>query len=128
MNNAADRQRLPDEEWIVADMRRLKLAKTFDGILAWDSFFHLPHDDQRSIFAVFAGHARRGAILMFNTGPRFGEAIGSYRGHPLYHASLDANEYNQLLARNDFALIDHAVEDPQAGRRTLWLARGRGNR
>jgi ubiquinone/menaquinone biosynthesis C-methylase UbiE len=35
--------RLPDQEWIVADMRQLALGRRFDGILAWDSFFHLDH-------------------------------------------------------------------------------------
>ena len=58
-----------------------------------------------------------------NSGPAFGAAIGSYRGDPLYHASLDPGEYRQLLARYDFELIDHAIEDPEAGCRTVWLAR-----
>jgi ubiquinone/menaquinone biosynthesis C-methylase UbiE len=31
--------RLPDHEWIVADMRQLALGRRFDGILAWDIFF-----------------------------------------------------------------------------------------
>src|ERR1051325_7342072 len=44
---ALSRERLPDQEWIVADMRQLSLRRRFDGILAWDSFFHLDHDDQR---------------------------------------------------------------------------------
>jgi len=87
------RSRLPDHAWIVADMRDLSLARRFDGILAWDSFFHLDHDDQRRMFAVFAAHASAGAWLMFNAGPRHGEAIGSYRGDPLYHASLSPGEY-----------------------------------
>jgi len=30
------RTRLPDHEWIVADMRKLALGRRFDGILAWD--------------------------------------------------------------------------------------------
>jgi len=51
------RARLPDQEWIVADMRTLALQRRFDGILAWDSFFHLNPDDQRRMFAIFAGHA-----------------------------------------------------------------------
>jgi len=121
------RERLPDAEWIVADMRGLKLARTFDGILAWDSFFHLKHDDQRAMFNVFAAHARPGTILMFNTGPGHVEGIGSYRGDPLYHASLDPREYKALLAQYWFELIDHAVEDPQAGGRTVWLARASGD-
>src|SRR5262245_22250897 len=83
------RSRLPDHEWIVADMRTLSLDRRFDGILAWDSFFHLDHDDQRRMFDVFAAHAAPRATLMLNAGPKHGEAIGSYRGDPLYHASLD---------------------------------------
>ena len=57
------RGHFPDQEWIVADMRRLALQRTFSGILAWDSFFHLCHDDQRSMFPVFRAHAapERGA-------------------------------------------------------------------
>jgi trans-aconitate methyltransferase len=62
------RDRLPDREWIVADMRQLALSRRFDGILAWDSFFHLDHDDQRQMFAIFADHASVGTVLMFNTG------------------------------------------------------------
>jgi hypothetical protein len=75
------------------------------------------------MFAVFAAHARHGTILMFNTGPAFRVALGSYRGDPLYHASLDADEYRILLARHGFELVDQAIEDAQAGGRTVWLAR-----
>jgi SAM-dependent methyltransferase len=117
------RERMPNHEWIVADMRRLALAHRFDGVLAWDSFFHLSPDDQRAMFPVFRAHAANGATLMFNAGPSHGEAIGSYRGDPLYHASLDAAEYETLLAENDFELVQHAVNDPQKGGRILWIAR-----
>ncbi|WP_284947700.1 class I SAM-dependent methyltransferase [Acidisoma cladoniae] len=62
------RERMPDQEWIVADMRALSLGRLFDGVLAWDSFFHLKPDDQRRMFAIFADHAAPSAFLMFNTG------------------------------------------------------------
>jgi predicted TPR repeat methyltransferase len=117
------RTRLPEHEWIVADMRSLSLGRPFDGILAWDSFFHLKPDDQRRMFAVFATHSADTVILMFNTGPAHGEAVGAYRGDPLYHASLDAAEYGRLLAATGFEVIDHVIEDPKAGGRTVWLAR-----
>ncbi|MCP4621838.1 MAG: class I SAM-dependent methyltransferase [Bradyrhizobium sp.] len=115
------RERMPKQEWIVADMRSLQLGRTFDGILAWDSFFHFSPDTHRAMFAVFAAHADRDTVLMFNTGPGFGEAIGSYRGEPLYHASLDHAEYRQLLARHGFHIVDQVTEDPEAGSRTVWL-------
>jgi predicted TPR repeat methyltransferase len=119
------RQRLADHEWIVADMRRLSLSRRFDGILAWDSFFHLDPDSQRGMFAVFAAHASSGAMLMFNAGPRYGEAIGNYRGDPLYHASLAPDEYRALIDQSGFETVDHAVEDEQAGGRTVWLCRAK---
>ena len=40
--------RMPDQQWIAADMRTLALGRRFQGILAWDSFFHLSCDDQRT--------------------------------------------------------------------------------
>ena len=117
------RARMGEQEWIVGDMRSVALGRRFDGVLAWDSFFHLRHDDQRAMFGVFAAHAAPAAVLMFNAGPGHGEAVGSYRGDPLYHASLDALEYEALLADSGFELIEHAMNDPAQGGRIFWLAR-----
>ncbi|MBR0871091.1 class I SAM-dependent methyltransferase [Bradyrhizobium tropiciagri] len=120
------RERLPEHEFLLSDMRSLRLSRQFDGVLAWDSFFHLAADDQRRMFDVFARHAGPSAVLMFNSGPRHGESIGQYCGDPLYHASLDPEEYTTLLDGIGFDVIAHAVEDwSNAGGRTVWLARRR---
>jgi SAM-dependent methyltransferase len=116
------RRHFPKQEWTVADMRKLDLQRKFSGILAWDSFFHLCYDDQRRMFPVFRAHAAPKAALMFTSGPRHGEAIGSFGGEPLYHASLDPAEYLSLLDRNGFRVVSHAVEDPTCGGHTIWLA------
>jgi SAM-dependent methyltransferase len=119
------RSRLPEHEWIVADMRRLSLGSRFDGVLAWDSFFHLQHNDQRLMFEVFDKHASDRGVLMFNAGPACGEAIGSYQGASLYHASLAPSEYEMLINRFGFEVIEHVAEDARAGGRTAWLSRRR---
>jgi 2-polyprenyl-3-methyl-5-hydroxy-6-metoxy-1,4-benzoquinol methylase len=116
------RTRFPESEWLVADMRQLALDRRFDGVLAWDSFFHLRMDDQRAMFARFAAHTLSGAPLMFTSGPSEGEAIGSYCGEPLYHASLDRAEYEQLLAANGFSVRAYLSDDPECGEHTVWLA------
>jgi SAM-dependent methyltransferase len=112
----------PHQQWMVADMRVLSLDRSFDGILAWDSFFHLSPDDQRRMFPLFRKHAAPQAALMFTSGPAYGEAIGSYCGEPLYHASLDPEEYRALLDENGFRVVSHVVEDPTCGTHTIWLA------
>jgi SAM-dependent methyltransferase len=115
--------RFPSHSWLVADMRNLSLDKRFDGLLAWDSFFHLTPDDQRKMFPVFLAHAAPRAALLFTSGPGHGEAIGTYRGEPLYHGSLDAAEYRMLIDRHGFEVVAHAAEDARCGGHTVWLAR-----
>jgi len=122
-------QRLPDQEWLVQDMRSLQLPRQFDGVLAWDSFFHLKPDDQHRMFNVFARYAAPSAVLMFNSGPAHSEGVGEYRGDPLYHASLSPDEYTALLSNIGFEVIAHAVEDwKTGGGRTVWLTRACVNR
>jgi SAM-dependent methyltransferase len=116
------RTRFPDAEWLVGDMRELALARRFDGLIAWDSFFHLSMDDQRAMFARFADHANPGAPLIFTSGPRAGESIGRYHGEPLYHASLDSTEYRRLLALNGFTVQAYEPDDASCGGHTVWLA------
>jgi len=115
------KSRFPNHDWRVADMRTLALGRRFDGLIAWDSFFHLSHDAQRAMFPIFRAHAAPHAALMFTSGPAHGEAIGSYRGEALYHASLDEAEYVELLDRNGFAVVAHVANDPDCDRRTVWL-------
>ncbi len=116
------RGRFPDHEWIVGDMRAVALGRQFDGVIAWDSLFHLHLDDQRGMFARFAAHARPGAPLLFTSGTSEGEAIGEYCGEPLYHASLTPAEYERRLAEHGYVVRAHVVEDPACGHRTVWLA------
>jgi trans-aconitate methyltransferase len=116
------RSRFPRRTWVVSDMRTLSLGRRFEGILAWDSFFHLRQDDQARMFPIFRTHAAPKAALMFTSGPRRGEAMGTYRGEPLYHASLDPAEYRALLDEHGFQVVSHVSEDPGCGGRTIWLA------
>ena len=116
------RARFPDMEWLVSDMRMISLGRRFEGILAWDSFFHLGMDGQRGMFSRFASHALPGAPLMFTSGPAEGEAVGTYRNQPLYHASLGPGEYKKLLFETGFEVQAFVAEDPACGGHTVWLA------
>ena len=116
-------RRFPKHDWRVADMRALSLAAKFNGLVAWDSFFHLTHDAQRRMFPIFRMHAAPNAAVMFTSGPSCGESIGRYRGESLYHSSLDEAEYISLLNDNGFDVVAHVANDPECGRHTVWLAR-----
>ena len=117
---------LPGVEAHLLDMRQLALRRCFSGLLAWDSFFHLPPGDQRSMFSRLQAHAVPGAALMFTSGDTEGEAIGKLGSDPLYHGSLDPGEYRSLLDAAGFSVVAHVVKDPACGHRTIWLAQQRG--
>ena len=116
------RARFPNADWQVADMRHLSLGRNFDGLIAWDSFFHLTFEGQRRMFSLFRAHSKPGTALMFTSGPAHGEAMGVFVGEPLYHSSLSPDEYRTLLAEHGFEIVAHKAEDPACGNHTVWLA------
>lgn len=119
------RSRFPEASFIVGDMRLIALDRRFDGLIAWDSFFHLAPGDQRLMFPRFASHALPGAALLITTGPHAGVAMGEFHGEPLYHASLDPDEYRALFDAHGFDVVTMMAEDATCGGHTVWLARNR---
>ena len=115
-------ENFPEQSWIQADMRQIDLGQKFQGILAWDSFFHLAQDDQRQMFEQFSIFAEQSTVLMFTSGPNHGEAIGNLFGEALYHASLAPEEYTQLLNDHGFQVIKMVAEDADCAGHTVWLA------
>jgi SAM-dependent methyltransferase len=115
------RERFPDQEWLVGDMRALDLGRRFDGILAWYSFFHLNFNDQRAMFPRFAAHAKPRAPLIFTSGPQHGEAIGEWQGEPLYHASLSPEEYRRLLDKEGYEVLSFEPGMPVGEGPSVWI-------
>lgn len=116
------RKQYSHQRWIQADMRELALAEKFDGVIAWDSFFHLTQEDQQLMFAIFRQHAKAGAPVMFTSGPDAGEAIGNFEGEALFHASLAPQTYRALLAAEGFDVKKMIANDPACTGHTVWLA------
>jgi 2-polyprenyl-3-methyl-5-hydroxy-6-metoxy-1,4-benzoquinol methylase len=117
------KKRFPEQEFFVADMRSIQLNKQFDAIIAWHSFFHLPHEDQRQMFKMFVSHLKPGGVLMFTTGPEYGESWSNNGGQDLYHASFSISEYESLLKQHGFEIILNKVRDPECGYNTTWVAK-----
>ena len=118
------RRDFPGQEWIVSDMRGLDLGRTFDGVLAWYSAFHLTPGQQAAMAAVYARHLKPGGRVTFIGGPRRGVAMGEWMGRALYHASLAPTEYRAGLTAAGLADIEERVMSPanDQGAR-VWTAR-----
>ena len=116
-------KRFPSATWMVEDMRQIKLLQKFDCVIAWHSFFHLPAEDQRKMFSVFADHLNNNGMLLFTSGHEAGELWSNNGGENLYHASLSTDEYTSLLEQHNFEVLIHNIQDKDCGGATVWMAR-----
>ena len=118
------RSRFPQGEWLVQDMRTLSLSRTFDGIVGWDSFFHLNQHEQRSTLDLFRQHLNPNGALLLTIGDEAGEVLGVVNGQRVYHSSLDPNEYKQILLAAGFSHVTIALRDEKCGEHSVLLASG----
>lgn len=117
------RSRWPDGDWRQGDMRDFDLDETFEGIIAWNSFFHLTGDEQRHCIALMARHLGEGGTLMLTVGPDAGEVQGTVGDEAVYHASLSPADYATCLEANGLRLTGFLAEDPETNRHTVMMAR-----
>jgi len=116
------KKNLPSAHFLQADMRQLSLNQKFDAIIAWNSFFHLPPDDQPPMFDIFKKHLNAHGILLFTSGKEHGETWGMNGGINLFHGSLDTHQYQLLLKSHNFQVLQYKEDDPACGNLTVWMA------
>ncbi|MEQ8404768.1 MAG: class I SAM-dependent methyltransferase [Oceanicaulis sp.] len=119
---ALARRRRPGADWRVADMRALDLAGRFDGVLGWNSVFHLTRDEQRALLPRLCALVNPGGRLMITVGPKDGEVAGHVGEERVYHASLAPAEYAAILNHAGLHVIDFVAEDPECASQSVLLA------
>ena len=116
------KSRFPNNSWYLMDMCKLELRETFEGIIAWHSFFHLTPDNQRVTLQRFAKHLMPGGALMLTVGPGEGEVLGHVGDDKVYHASLSFDEYELLLQALDIKVLKFVPDDPECDGASVLLA------
>ena len=119
-------QTLPGARALHCDMRALDLGETFDGIIGWNSFFHLTEAEQRACIPRLADHLKTGGTCMLTVGPHAGETTGTVAGETVFHASLSPAQYATTLEECGLRLTGFLAEDPEANRHTVLMARKDG--
>jgi len=117
------KSRFPQNDYYVQDMRKLNLDKKFNGIIAWNSFFHLTQEDQRSTFALFDKHLSKDGVVMMTVGPEEGEVEGHVNKKRVYHSSISPEGYKSLLKKYHFEMLEFVPEDPECNGHTILLAK-----
>lgn len=122
------KSRFPHNIFYQQDMRKLDLGKQFDGIIAWDSFFHLNHGDQELALKKMAQHLKESGALLITVGHGFGEVLGQVGDDPVYHSSFSKVQYAEILGKLDIDIIDLVIKDANCGERSVLFAKKRDSK
>lgn len=117
------RARWPEGDWRQADMREFDLKERFDGLVAWNSFFHLTPAEQQGCIARMAEHLKPGGTLLMTVGPDAGEVSGTVGERSVYHASLSPAQYAACLEQNGLRMTGYLAEDPETNKHSVLMAR-----
>lgn len=113
---------IPTGDWRVGDMRTLALDERFNGIIGWNSFFHLTREEQRAVLPLIVRHLDPKGALLLTVGPYDGEEEGCVGDDPIYHASLSQEEYSDILLGLGLRVVEFVPEDQDCYSMTILLA------
>ena len=101
---------IKNARFLTVDFFDFRTAEKFDGILAWDSFFHFPKDKQNVIYARVAELLNPGGYLLFTHGNQEGEITDEMMGQQFYYSCLSKEKVLQLLKESGFE-VQFAYEE-----------------
>lgn len=99
------KQQVSNVLFLVADINECTSGKLFDGIVAWDSLFHLKPELQLKAYSkIYSLLSHRGCFL-FTSGNVDGEIIGEMYGESFYYGSVEASRLKKILEEIGFEII-----------------------
>jgi len=114
----------PSASYELADLRRYVIPADLDGVVAWDSLFHLRREEQSDIFERLAAVLPTGAPFLFTSGgsdqgafsDTMWEVTFDYDAHPPEHLP------DELRQAGFEVLQSTLLEKPEGGRNKGRLA------
>jgi cyclopropane fatty-acyl-phospholipid synthase-like methyltransferase len=108
------RSRCPEAELIHADMTGVDLSGRFDGIVAWDSAFHLPRRLHAALYRSFHQWLEPGGTLLLSVGGSGGEFTAPMLGETFFYGAFEPEEAERMLREAGFTVRLREVDDPSS--------------
>lgn len=118
------RRTIPEGTFIMGDITSCMINGNFDGVLAWDSLFHIPLEEQiRTLKKVIRSLDPNG-VALFTTGGQRGEIVSEMFGQKFYYSSLSKRQYEDILAEENCQVLFNEIDDPSGlGHRVICCKR-----
>ncbi|GHA10361.1 hypothetical protein GCM10008090_19930 [Arenicella chitinivorans] len=94
----------PEHQFIHDDFSRWQSDEKFDVIFAWDSLFHLPYSQQKSVVSKLCDLLSPQGVLLYTFGNALGEHTDLWHNDTFYYSSLGINNNLELLIANGLSI------------------------
>lgn len=97
MIDRANGLKLKNAEFIKRDILDFSSDTLFDGVIAFDSLWHIAKDRQAEAYKKIASLMKSGAYFLFTHGNRNGETVGEMFNQKFYYGALSISELTSLF-------------------------------
>lgn len=110
MIEIAKSQKMAHADFITSDFFDFVSPKKFDGVIAWDSFFHFPKSKQEDIYYKVESLLNMNGYLLFTHGDADDEHIDKMMGESFYYSCLPKEKVSNILTNIGFK-IEYTYKD-----------------
>jgi cyclopropane fatty-acyl-phospholipid synthase-like methyltransferase len=109
------RRAVPHATFVLDDIRTVELIGSFDGIVAWDSVFHIPRDDHAGLFTRMAEWLKPGGHLLLSLGGSEESGFTSdMYGATFFYSGYEPEQALALLRAAGFRIEHWEIDDPSS--------------
>lgn len=114
---------VPTAKFVECDLFDFSCGTKFDGIIAFDSLWHLEKNCQHTVYNKLSSLMNDGAYLIFTHGAHDGEIIGEMWGERFYYSALDTNTVFELMKEAGLEIISSVenYKEKTTGERDLLI-------
>ncbi len=94
-----------DGTFIHADVSCWESSSKFDFIVAWDSIFHLPYEQQEPVVSKFCRLLRVNGVVIYSFGNANGEHTDNWHGETFHYSSIGISENLRLLIKHGLTVM-----------------------
>lgn len=92
-------------KFAVCDINNYSSDEKFDGVIAFDSLWHIPKSRQPDVYKKISSLMNKGAYLIFTHGRKNGDIDGTMFGERFYYSALSFDKVNAILSDTGLTII-----------------------
>lgn len=105
MIEKAEQLQLKNANFIKSDILCFADDMLYDGVIAFDSIWHIAKDKQATVYGKIASLMNCGAYFLFTHGNRNGETVGTMFHRQFYYSALHIDELKAIFSKVGLKII-----------------------